>query len=160
MIRLAVLAALLAIPAAAQDLRFSPDATVECLDSGNPEGDCIGASANLCMERTQGGYSTAGMNACLDRELGYWDARLNAAYGPLMARHRREDAEMGMPEDQRLATTLRAMQRAWIAFRDATCAYERAFWAGGTGAGPATLSCLLRLTGTQALYLERMAEPR
>ena len=46
------------------------------------------------------------------------------------------------------------MQRAWIGWRDATCDYERAQWGGGTGGGPATVACLMRLTGEQALYLE------
>ena len=46
------------------------------------------------------------------------------------------------------------MQRAWIEYRDATCAYEAAQWGGGTGAGPAFAGCLMRLTAEQALYLE------
>jgi uncharacterized protein YecT (DUF1311 family) len=46
------------------------------------------------------------------------------------------------------------MQRAWIGYRDAACDYERAQWGGGSGGGPATAGCLMRLTGEQALALE------
>ena len=56
------------------------------------------------------------------------------------------------------AAALRDMQRAWIGWRDAACAYERAQWGGGSGSGPATLECRMQLTGQQALALEaRMA---
>ena len=60
------------------------------------------------------------------------------------------------PERNTAAVALRAMQRAWIGFRDATCDYERSLWGGGTGGGPATAACLMRMTGEQTLYLERM----
>jgi uncharacterized protein YecT (DUF1311 family) len=43
-----------------------------------------------------------------------------------------------------VAEALRDMQRAWIAYRDASCDYERAQWGGGTGGGPATAGCLMR----------------
>ncbi|MEO0774677.1 MAG: lysozyme inhibitor LprI family protein, partial [Pseudomonadota bacterium] len=48
---------------------------------------------------------------------------------------------------------LRAMQRAWIAYRDATCDYEYSQWGGGTGGGPALIGCIMRETGEQTLYL-------
>ena len=46
--------------------------------------------------------------------------------------------------------------KRWIGYRDATCDYERSQWGGGTGGGPATLGCLMRLTGEQTLYLEQI----
>ena len=46
------------------------------------------------------------------------------------------------------------MQRAWIGYRDAACAYEASQWGGGTGAGPAAVGCMMTLTGRQALALE------
>jgi uncharacterized protein YecT (DUF1311 family) len=131
---------LLAAPAAAQDdPRFLPGPTLDCLarHAGTPAARaCIGLSAGDCMETTAMGSTTVGMGFCLDRELTLWDGRLNAAYRDLMA------------------AALRAMQRGWIAFRDARCDYERAQWGGGTGGGPATLACLMQMTGEQALYLE------
>lgn len=148
-------------PGLAQELDFRMDATLSCLSGAEDVGAkraCIGASANLCMERTPGGYSTVGMNGCLDRELSYWDGRLNDSYGGLRAREQAQDRDYGGgPGYLKRADALRDMQRAWIPYRDATCAYERAQWGGGTGGGPATLSCLMYLTAEQALYLESAA---
>ena len=110
----------------------------------------------MCMTANQSGGSTVGMGGCLSKELDWWDARLNAAYGALMKREKADDAEYGGEGIPAKAPALRAMQRAWIAWRDATCDYERSQWGGGTGGGPATVGCLMRLTGEQALYLEDM----
>lgn len=142
--------------AAAQELTFSPRAVEACLEIADSPRDCIGLSAQRCMEETPGGHSTVGMGGCLDRELSYWDDRLNTAYGAVMAQSRTQDAEMeqaGRPASGQ-AEALRDMQRAWITFRDAACAYEYSTWGGGTGAGPAGAACLMRLTGEQALALE------
>ena len=108
------------------------------------------------MESHPSGYTTVGMGYCLDRELSYWDGRLNAAYAQVMAKDKAVDAEMTAlgSAAPSLSESLRAMQRAWIPFRDASCDYERAQWGGGTGGGPATLSCLMYMTARQALLLE------
>ena len=147
-------------PVLAQDVPFSIEATESCLEAGRGEA-CIGEAAGQCMD-TPDGYTTVGMGACLGRELDWWDARLNAAYGRLMEIEKAADAEMKeigatAPE---MATALRAMQRAWIPYRDALCDYERSQWGGGTGQGPATAACLMTETGRQALWLERRLEDR
>lgn len=157
--RLIALLVLLAAPAAAQEPPFSPEYTAACVaraGGGVAAHDCIGASANACMESGPLGGTTVGMGFCLDRELTYWDGRLNAAYRTLMAAERAQDAEMARigANAPSLAEALRAMQRAWIPFRDARCDYARAQWGGGTGGGPATLGCLLQMTAEQALDLE------
>ncbi len=151
---------LLAGPGLAQDLpEFSPAATEACLvgaaDLPMMEA-CVGASANACMESNSMGYTTVGMGYCFDQERAFWDGRLNAAYGQVMAKDKALDAEMASLDSAApsLAEALRAMQRAWIPFRDASCDYERAQWGGGTGGGPATLSCLMYETARQALVLE------
>jgi uncharacterized protein YecT (DUF1311 family) len=151
-----LIAAILASPVtplAAQGLTFSTETTASCLANASDMAGqmaCIGASANACMEDTPGGSSTVAMSGCLDRELQYWDAKLNENYASALRRARDADGDTdGAPS----ATALREMQRAWIPFRDATCDYERSQWGGGTGGGPATYSCLMRLTGQQALYL-------
>lgn len=141
-------------PAMAQGLNYSDEATEACLaqvDEGGDPRSCIGRSADLCMETSEGGYSTVGMGGCLDRERAYWDGVLNARYGDMRARAADFDAAGGPGGTE---TALRDMQRAWIDFRDATCAFEASQWGGGTGAGPAALSCLMRMTGEQALYLD------
>ena len=150
--------ALLATPVAAQDLQYSDQATLQCLQAAvglSDKGGCIGLSADACMEATPDGGTTVGMGYCLDRELAFWDGMLNQVYDTVRAKARAVDAEMEeigatVPKTE---PALRDMQRAWIPFRDATCDFERAQWGGGTGGGPATLSCLLRETAEQALYL-------
>jgi len=150
--------ALLASPAAAQDLNFSPAATEACLfatQDYDVRHACIGKSADQCMTDTPGGHSTYGMGGCLSAELEYWDAQLNKAYAEVISSARETDAEMASigatvaSEEE----ALRAMQRAWITFRDATCDYEYSQWGGGTGGGPAIAGCLMRMTGEQTLYL-------
>ena len=145
----------LALPAGAGGLDFSPRAVAACLEAGGGR-DCIGASAEACMEATEGGYSTVVMNGCLAAEHEWWDAELNARYGELQARARRIDAQPqpeGMPPRPSDAQALRDMQRAWIAFRDAGCQYDALQWFGGTGASTAYLACQMRMTGEQALTL-------
>ena len=143
---------------------FSPAATEACASeayttspglSGHAVLDCVGQAAGACM-MTSGGDTTVGMMACLDGELAYWDSRLNAAYAGRIAVAREQDAEMreiGSAAPS-IEESLRAMQRAWIPFRDASCLYEQAQWMGGTGGGPATLACHMQETARQALKLE------
>lgn len=160
MIRAAVILAALCAGtgAGAQELLYSNTATETCLaNAGTPQG-CIGLSAQMCMEQTPGGGSTAAMSGCLSRELDYWDARLNAAYTVLLNQQKKAEADAktyGYSEPPRVEP-LRVMQRAWITFRDAKCDFERSQWGGGTGGGPATVSCLMETTANQTLFLESM----
>ena len=136
-------------PAVAQDLVYSNAASRDCVLAATTEGarlDCIGASANACMTDTPGGQTTVGMSSCLDRELTYWDNRLNRIYQRL----RKQERAAGVEAE------LQQMQRAWIAYRDTRCAYAASLWAGGTGQGPAFLTCMMHTTGAQALYLRSM----
>lgn len=159
---LAIVTALWAAhPAQAQDLVYSNDATWNCLatTSGRlARMGCIGLSANACMQATPGGETTVGMGGCLDRKLGFWDQVLNTTYGRYQERAKALDAENARISDNlpKLSDPLRDMQRVWIPFRDATCDYERAQWGGGTGGGPATYRCLMRMTGEQALALDEL----
>ena len=157
--RVLVLAAVLAAPAAAQELVFSTQATESCVAVAGSYAAwrrCIGASAERCMKETPGGYSTVAMGGCTAMEADYWDARLNTVYQQMMARARQADEENkeygGFAPSQ--AEALRAMQRAWIPYRDAKCAFERSLWGGGTGAGPAGVSCVMYTTAEQVLLLQ------
>ena len=155
-------ALVLAGPAMAQELPYSDALTQNCLAGAGDATSaraCIGRSADACIATPDGG-TTVGMGGCLKFELTFWDNLLNANYKQRMSVAKEIDAEM-----QDLGATvplqapaLRDMQRAWITYRDATCDYARSQWGGGTGGGPATVSCLLDLTGQQALYLT--PEPR
>ena len=142
----------------AQDIRFTPEATETCLSSeeGGHRISCPGLSAEACINATSDAYTTVGMSACFHLERDYWDARLNAAYGRLMANETAIDADAktyGYSAPPR-AEPLRDMQRAWIAYRDAACGYIAATWGGGTGTGPAYAECLMRRTAEQTLLLE------
>ena len=145
--------------AAAQDLAFDIAPTSTCVEqadwSAGPPYDCVGAAADACME-TPDGSSTVGMGYCLDAELQWWDARLNQVYAGVMKQDKATDAEMAGTDATvpPLAENLKAMQRAWIPFRDAACEYEMAQWGGGTGQGPALVGCLMAETGRQTLRLE------
>ncbi|WP_228408750.1 lysozyme inhibitor LprI family protein [Profundibacter amoris] len=146
---------------AAQELVFSMQATDACIADSGHEGNteqCIGVSANLCMERTNGGQSTAGMVACMGAELEAWDQRLNAAYAELMAREKAEDKEMADlgSAAPKQSPALLDMQRKWIAYRDARCNYIGAQWGGGSGTGPAVQGCHMVMTGKLALFLQQM----
>jgi uncharacterized protein YecT (DUF1311 family) len=143
---------------------FSPAATETCVSeayaaspgfTGHGVLDCVGRAAGACM-MTPGGDTTVGMMACLDGELGYWDSRLNAAYAERIAVAQAQDAEMRAlgSAAASIEESLRAMQGAWMSFRDAACLYEQAQWMGGTGGGPATLACHMHETARHALKLE------
>jgi uncharacterized protein YecT (DUF1311 family) len=162
MIRLALFLGLLATPAAAQSakddgrLRFDGGLIQSCLDAGGWR-DCIGVATNACIEATPGGYSTVGMTGCTLAEEAWWDARLNAEYRALMAREEQGDADWqpipGLLPRPSGAEALRTAQRAWIAWRDATCTYEELRWWGGTGASGAGAGCRMHLTAEQVLTL-------
>ncbi|SNS27431.1 lysozyme inhibitor LprI family protein [Antarctobacter heliothermus] len=158
---LPILALALALPAgpvASQDLAFSPSATETCLGTGADFRSCVGLSAEACINDSDGGYSTVGMSGCFSREYEWWDDRLNLSYGFAMDFAKQSDVDnAGFGPSQ--ADALRDMQRAWITFRDATCAYERSHWGGGTGAGPAGAECMMRETAEQTWYLESMVTP-
>lgn len=147
------------MPAAAQETVFSPSTTETCLQEMSVLTDpqnCIGASANICMEQSEGGSSTVGMGNCFNSELQYWDARLNVAYKQVRSNAEAIDAEMAEigSSAPSQAQALLEMQRAWIAYRDATCIYQRTLWGGGTGGGPASVACHMFRTAEQALFLE------
>lgn len=145
-------------PVSAQDIAFSPEATESCLAAAEHvtgKEACVGRAADACIETPDGG-TTVGMGFCLDAEWRYWDERLNAAYGALMAMEKTADKEVqsGGSSAPSTSMALKAMQRAWISYRDAACLYEVSTWFGGTGGGPAGNACMMTLTGQQALALE------
>lgn len=150
-------------PAIAQDsFSFSIEPVTTCLGqtAAKDQAGCAGLAANLCMQSNDGGETTVGMSTCLGKEADFWDAELNAVYAELSAREKANDAEMAkigatVPP---VFSALRDMQRAWIPYRDALCAYDYSHWGGGTGGGPASVSCFLHETARQVAVLRTNLE--
>ena len=137
---------------------FDPGALTNCLADGHGAA-CIGRGAEACTMTTPGGGSNIGYGACIEAERSWWDIELNTAYQMRMNEARSIDREAPIPGLRPRPSdveSLRAMQRAWIAFRDATCAFEELQWWGGTGAGAAGNACRMRMTGEQTLYLRSL----
>lgn len=147
----------------AQDLQFDESATRACIanmPAAESIAQCAGVSAQSCINATADGYTTVGMGYCFEQERLFWDARLNTTYREALQRAQTIDKEMAAigssapPQEE----ALRKMQRAWITFRDAACEYEYSQWGGGTGGGPAYVSCLMSLTADQTSRLARWLE--
>ena len=142
---LVVLAALAVSPALAKD---KPDARAaaaiqDCVKSKSATGmgeTCIGIVSGPCLDKAAD-PSTAGMVACVARERAVWDDILNETYNRLRAKL-----------DDKQQQKLRAMQRAWIAARDATCGFYWDFYQG-TMASPMSAGCVNKETAERALFL-------
>ena len=140
---LAVSAAGAAEPPAAADF-----AVVEaCLEKNQAagrhrDGPCLALISGPC-QALPGGETTAGMEMCLQRELAVWDSLLNRYY-----------ADMMRQLDGTAKTALRDAQRAWIAFRDAACAFPPAVYEGGSIGRPLAAQCLMEETARRAVGLK------
>ena len=86
--------------------------------------------------------SNAATADCYRTETAIWDDLLNENYKKLL----------GTLDDQQ-SEKLRAMQRAWIAYRDTTCNF---YWdkIQGTMAGPMISACEARETARRAVLLQ------
>ena len=79
---------------------------------------------------------------------------MNEAYGVAMqAAKGGDDADSGAPEFARREETLRAMQRAWIPFRDAKCDAEYAKWGSGSMRNIAGSGWLMQTNAEQTIQL-------
>jgi len=142
---LVVLAALAVSPALAKDKPDARAATAieDCVKSKSATGmgeTCIGIVSGPCLDKAAD-PSTAGMVACVARERAVWDDILNETYNRLRAKL-----------DDKQQQKLRAMQRAWIAARDATCGFYWDFYQG-TMASPMSAGCVNKETAERALFL-------
>ncbi|WP_162232816.1 lysozyme inhibitor LprI family protein [Cypionkella psychrotolerans] len=107
--------------------------------------DC--ANAEVQMELT----------FCAEQDWLAADADLNAAYG--VARKLMQSIDADLEASQRgAADYLRDGQRAWVTFRDATCAAEGYTMHGGSAEPMVIYVCRARLTEQRTADLEAMAE--
>jgi uncharacterized protein YecT (DUF1311 family) len=97
--------------------------------------------ADPCTKKPSG-QTTLGTAECYRAEQEIWDALLNENFRAL-----RDDLDEGQK------TKLRDMQRAWIAYRDTTCAFYHDKIQGTMATGMAA-ACVARETARRALLLK------
>ena len=119
---------------------------------------CVGRAAQTCADNHGAGPNMV-YAACFEAEAAYWDAALNDAYNDLKGLAAdRQSWDVGYQPDA-LVTALRDMQRAWITYRDATCANAVAIAAPfGSAAGPAGAECRVVQTARQYFVLRGMRQ--
>ncbi|SHG80847.1 Protein of unknown function [Cognatiyoonia sediminum] len=122
--------------------------------------DCVGEAASFCMDNTEGGQSTFGMQNCLIQEMQIWDELLNEAYGDARATAKSLDAAdlETFPEYAVRETQVRDAQRAWITYRDANCAMDYGLWGSGSMRVIWGAECLLRMTAERTFELRIYAD--
>lgn len=146
--RAALVVTLIAAPALAQDPALTVDpSVVEACVAETPAGDltpdCIGAAARQCQQ-APGGDTTIGIAQCVMGEHAAWDAALNREYQAARAQY---------ADDRTAADSLRDAQRAWIAWRDAECAFQYDRYGGGSMRMIASANCQMSMTAMRALEL-------
>lgn len=153
---LAALLLLLPVQALAGDPSGLDEAEMDrCVAGAATEGaiaDCAGTGVAACRTfwegREAGRDAYTILEACTDAERQFWEARLTAVYDGLIA-----DTQARRPEE---VEAVRAMERSWIAFRDARCAAERGLFGHGTGGAIAVPECQMKETARQVGLLTQL----
>lgn len=117
--------------------------------------ECISVYADTCMVEAEDGQSNLGMTACLNAEADAWDKLLNQEYRAALGWAESADQEEAkyFPEYANRVDTIRAAQRAWIAFRDANCEMAYGLWGSGSMRYPAHALCRRDMTAERTLDL-------
>ncbi|MFQ5623498.1 MAG: lysozyme inhibitor LprI family protein [Paracoccaceae bacterium] len=160
MIRLLIALALLSSAAAAQEIDGAQTlsrlrACYDPADTAESKRACMFTISEACQAEEEGGYSTLGMSMCNRAEHEAWDVLLNEEYKATMAAFTEMDADdAGYSENlDKRTDTLRAAQRAWMAYRDAECLNAYAIWGGGSMRHIAGTACYLRMTAERAIEI-------
>jgi uncharacterized protein YecT (DUF1311 family) len=106
---------------------------------------CVGVLSTACIQK-QGNMADSVQIACRMRETAVWDKRLNAAFRKASSRMESEALD-----------NLRKVQRAWIAWRDASCRQSYLVFQGSM-AGPMEAWCEMDITARQAIWMEGWVE--
>lgn len=93
---------------------------------------------------------------CAEQDWNAADADLNAAYGTAISAMKSIDSSLAAP-DRGAEKALRASQRAWVTFRDNTCAAEGWSFYGGSAEPMVIYQCRARVSATRAEELANMA---
>lgn len=97
----------------------------------------------------------AEMTYCAEQDWTAADARLNEAYQIAIAGMKDVDSYLEAPE-RGAEAALRSAQRAWVAFRDATCAAEGWSYHGGSAEPMVIYQCRARVSQQRADELDAM----
>lgn len=93
---------------------------------------------------------------CAEQDWNAADARLNEAYKIAISAMKGIDLNLDAA-DRGAEAALRAAQRAWLTFRDQTCAAEGWAMHGGSAEEMVIYSCRARVTADRADELANMA---
>jgi uncharacterized protein YecT (DUF1311 family) len=158
-----VLAAVLAasLPAAAQEVDFSPKATLDCMQKQRLPGaddTCIGASARACFQKMKN-PSVSDIAMCMQAESGYWKNRMDKAYDKMMELAAQADAEfaknpLSKKVKAKLTDDVEHQQKAWEDWREIRCAVEAMMRRGTPYPMTAAANCTMKQIGQQAMFLE------
>jgi uncharacterized protein YecT (DUF1311 family) len=99
----------------------------------------------------------AEMNECAARAANEADADLNLIWPQVLASYEQMDRDSGSNEGVK---RLRAAQRAWLAFRDASCAVAGYEALGGSMESMLVSGCVADLTKRRASELRQMLSGR
>jgi uncharacterized protein YecT (DUF1311 family) len=123
----------------AADVKAVRDCALKKFDQADSE-SCIFIIATPCTESPTG-QKTFGEADCYRREAAAWDVVLNETFQKLRA---------ALDDEQN--RKLRAMQRAWIAAREQTCAFYHTV-THGSMAVPMASACVNRETARRTMLL-------
>lgn len=135
-------------------LEIDPSIVRDCFATADHQtlaATCLGQASEQC-QALPAGWTNVGMVQCISAETAEWDAILNEEYAATQAFNVEQDAAGHSPIMDR-TDTLRDAQRAWIAFRDADCAAQYAFWQEGSNRSLVAALCHLTHTATRAVDL-------
>ncbi|MBN2905590.1 MAG: DUF1311 domain-containing protein [Rhodobacteraceae bacterium] len=158
---IAALAFALPLPAMAQEVNFSPDATLACMEKQRLPGaddTCIGESARVCFQSIKN-PSNSDIAACMAAETEYWKGRMDTAYEAMLKQAELADAEFAKnPKSKvvpfKLTEDLDLQQQKWAEWREIRCAVEAMMRRGTPYTMTAAASCTMKRVGEQAMFLE------
>jgi uncharacterized protein YecT (DUF1311 family) len=104
---------------------------------------CFVIKNSYAIDCKNGGDTTIEMKQCANKELDELTKKLNTAYNT----YRKELA----PKQQ---NDLKAVQLAWIKYKDLRCNFEYSFYEGGSMAGLIGTSCLSNITNQRLKEFE------
>jgi uncharacterized protein YecT (DUF1311 family) len=103
------------------------------------------------------------MKMCAQQDFERADAELNKVYADAIAGARQQNQALrdnpGNEKAPDSEALLRKAQRAWLAFRDANCAYEYQIYYGGSHASLAYSLCQVSMTKTRIAELKAQTHP-